>query len=173
MTRRLLTIVAVLMAMGSAAKAQDSNLVFQDKPRPLPDIAFQDEAGATHKLAEFRGKTVLLNIWATWCWPCRKEMPTLDRLQAALGGKRFEVVALSIDMEGLDKVKKFIADLSIQHLPIYIDPTSRVTGDLGVSGLPTTLLIDPSGEELARLIGPAEWDSADMQTLLKKYIQPK
>lgn len=162
----------VLVAMGNAAKAQDSNLVFQDKPRSLPNISFQDEAGATHKLEEFRGKTILLNLWATWCWPCRKEMPTLDRLQATLGSERFQVITLSIDTEGLDKVKKFFADLNVQHLPIYVDPTTRVTGDLGVSGLPTTLLIDPRGEELARLIGPAEWDSADMQTLLRKYIQP-
>jgi len=168
--KRLLIIVVALMAANGTSQAQDSSLVFQDKPQPLPNIEFQDGNGATHKLDEFRGKTILLNIWATWCWPCRKEMPTLDRLQAALGSEHFRVLTLSIDTEGLDKVKKFFADLNVQNLPIYIDPTTRVSGDLGVSGLPTTLLIDPNGQELARLIGPAEWDSAEMQALLKKHI---
>jgi len=170
MMKKLLIIASILAAINGPAQAQEGGLIFQDKPQPLPDIEFKDGDGATHKLHEFRGKTILLNIWATWCWPCRKEMPTLDRLQATLGSERFQVVTLSIDTEGLDKVKKFFADLNVQNLPIYIDPTTRATGDLGVSGLPTTLLIDPSGRELARLIGPAEWDSAEMHALLKKHI---
>ncbi len=112
-----------------------------------------------------RGKVVLLNIWATWCTPCRKEMPTLDRLQTALGGTDFEVVALSIDRR-MDAVRKFFAEIGIQKLAMYLDSSAKATRQLGAVGLPTTLLIDREGREIARLIGPAEWDSPDIAAFI-------
>ena len=109
-------------------------------------------------LADFRGKLLLLNIWATWCGPCREEMPTLDRLQTRLGGADFEVVALSIDREGVDAVRDFYAELELNALRIYVDTSTMTPINLNVLGIPTTLLLDRNGRELGRYTGPAEWD---------------
>ena len=166
----------ILLALGATLLVQPaiaialSSFVMLDTPKPLPPITFQDVGGRTGGLADFSGKTVLLNVWATWCIPCRKEMPTLDRLQAQLGGPDFEVVTLSIDRGGIEAVRKFYAELGIQHLAAHVDPTSAAAGNLGVVGLPTTLLIDGKGRELGRLIGPAEWDSPEMVAFLKAHI---
>src|SRR5882724_5579336 len=138
----------ILLALGVALLVQPaiavalSNFVMLDTPKPLPPIAFQNMGGRTGALADFSGKVVLLNVWATWCLPCRKEMPTLDRLQAALGGADFEVVTLSIDRGGPAVVKKFYADIGVEHLAIRIDSTSQAGFVLATAGLPTTLLLD-------------------------------
>src|SRR3546814_2217971 len=102
---------------------------------------------------------ILLNIWATWCGPCREEMPTLDRLQARLGGPDFEVVALSIDRAGIAVVSEFYDEIRVQHLAEYIDESAKAAGQLNAVGLPTTLLIDREGQEIGRQVGPAEWDA--------------
>ena len=149
------------------------NFVLRDAPAPVPELSFTDGDGKPQSLADFRGKIVLLNIWATWCLPCRKELPTLDRLQAALGGADFEVVMLSVDRRGLDVVKKFYAEIGIQNLAIHIDASSRAGFALATEGLPTTLLIDRQGKEIGRLIGPAEWDAPDMVEFLKPIIAQK
>jgi thiol-disulfide isomerase/thioredoxin len=122
-------------------------------------------------LADFRGKVVLLNIWATWCAPCRREMPTLERLQAELGGPDFEVVALSIDRKGLSVVKEFYEELGLQQLGIYVDASGTASRELSALGIPTTLLIDHEGNEVGRLAGPAEWDSPEMVTFIRGYIE--
>ncbi len=132
-------------------------------------IQFEDADGRSRSLSDFRGKIVLLNIWATWCVPCRKEMPTLDRLQTALGGADFEVVALSIDRR-MDVVRKFFADVGIQKLAMYLDSSAKATRQLGAVGLPTTLLVDREGREVGRLIGPAEWDSPDIAAFISCVI---
>src|SRR5262249_34528033 len=121
-------------------------------------------------LADFKGKVVLLNIWATWCGPCRKEMPALDRLQAALAGPDFEVVALSIDRGGMDAVRKFFADIGIRNLAMYLDSSGQALRTLSALGLPTTLLIDREGREIGRLIGPAEWDSPEMVEFVRCVV---
>jgi thiol-disulfide isomerase/thioredoxin len=141
-------------------------------PLALPNIAFEDEKGEPLTLAHFRGKVVLLNIWATWCPPCRKEMPTLDRLQQRLGGPDFDVVALSIDHEGVPAVKRFFKEIDVKALAIYIDKTVRAGFDLGVVGVPTTLLIDRSGQEIGRVAGPAEWDSPEVVETIRRYLKP-
>jgi len=133
-----------------------------DTPQPLPEIAFTNERGDMRTLDHWRGRIVLLNVWATWCGPCREEMPTLDRLQATLGGERFEVVALSIDRAGAGVVRRFFDEIGIKHLDIFIDETMKASRDLKILGLPGTLLIGPNGQELGRLIGPAEWDTPAM-----------
>lgn len=147
-----------------------SSFSMLDAPRPLPELRFLDGAGKETTLAAFRGKAVLLNLWATWCVPCREEMPTLDRLQAELGGPGFEVVALSIDRAGLDVVRKFYGEIGIRRLAMYIDGSGRATRELGVLGLPTTLLVDREGRELGRLIGPAAWDAPEMVAFLKSLL---
>ena len=140
------------------------------EPRELPDVGFSDGDGQSVKLSSFRGKVVLLNVWATWCPPCRKEMPTLDRLQAKLGGSRFEVVALSIDRSGPSVVRSFYDEIEITALRIYIDQSGEASSALNVYGIPATLLIDRAGRELGRKIGPAEWDSPEVIKLIQGYL---
>ena len=139
------------------------------EPRALPDIAFEDGQGRKRTLGDFRGRVVLLNLWATWCAPCREEMPTLDRLQQKLGGPGFEVLALSIDADGAAAVKRFYDETGIRALATYVDPTMRATGSLAVIGVPTTLLIDRGGREIGRRAGPVHWDSPEAVRLIAGY----
>jgi thiol-disulfide isomerase/thioredoxin len=133
--------------------------------RKLPMLAFQDAAGQSKTLADWKGRTVLVNLWATWCIPCRKEMPALDALEDKLGSPQFEVVAVNIDTRNLDKPKAWLHDAGIGHLAYYSDANAKVFQDLKVAGkaigMPTTLLVDPNGCEIASLSGPAEWASPD------------
>lgn len=142
------------------------------QPTPLPELHFVDGQGRGMTFADFRGRLVLLNLWATWCVPCRKEMPTLDRLQAALGGPGFQVVPLSIDRGGLPVVKAFYRQLWLKALGIYNDPTGQAASDLGAVGIPTTLLVDRDGREIGRKAGPADWDSPQAIAVLRRYIAP-
>lgn len=132
-----------------------------DAPREILSPPFVDGAGRDLTLDDFRGRVVLLNIWATWCAPCREEMPTLDRLQAQLGGDDFHVLPLSIDRAGLSPVQRFYEEIGIEHLGQYLAEDIRAMLAFAVIGLPTTLLIDRRGRERGRLMGPAEWDSAE------------
>lgn len=165
----------LLLAGMAIASAQPlpKNFIQYEAPKPIASIAFEDDQGRPRSLAEFRGKIVLLNIWATWCGPCRREMPSLDRLQGLLGGSDFEVVALSIDRAGLAPVRKFYADVGIRNLAIYIDSSGKATRELATVGVPATLLIDRDGRELGRLVGPAEWDEPDIVQFLKRVIAQK
>lgn len=142
------------------------------EPWPLPRLNFLNGGGRAIDLEAFRGKVVLLNIWATWCIPCRKEMPALDRLQAHLGGVNFEVVAVSIDRAGLASVRDFYDELGLRFLAIYIDPSMDISSSLRVVGIPTTLLINREGKEIGRVIGPVEWDSPAVIEAIRKYLPP-
>jgi thiol-disulfide isomerase/thioredoxin len=157
-------------AASSPAPASGLRLVPAKKPAPLPEVRFTDGEGRPLTLADFRGRMVLLNVWATWCTPCREEMPTLDRLQAQLGGPDFEVVALSIDHDGIAAVRKFYREISIKHLRSYNDPEMRATTALGVLGIPATLLIDREGREIGRALGPAEWDAPEVVETIRKHL---
>jgi thiol-disulfide isomerase/thioredoxin len=139
-------------------------------PQPLPEIQFENRQGEAMSLADFRGKVVLLNIWATWCAPCRREMPTLDRLQATLGGPDFQVVALSIDRQGLPAVQEFYEEIGLETLPIYVDRSGSAQRALSVLGVPTTLLLDREGNEIGRHLGPAEWDAPEIVAFLRDYL---
>lgn len=139
-------------------------------PRVLPEIAFVDGTGRPRTLSDFRGRTVLLNVWATWCPPCREEMPSLDRLQKSLGGPGFEVVALSLDAGGADEVKRFYQETGIGSLAIYVDPGMRATAKLATPGVPTTLLIDAKGRELGRHAGPAQWDGEEAMRAISRHV---
>jgi thiol-disulfide isomerase/thioredoxin len=145
--------------------------VFKKEPEALAEFTFLDGDGKEVSLESWRGRVVLLNLWATWCAPCRKEMPALDRLQSALGSAKFEVVALAVDRAGLAGARKFLDGLKPAALKLYADPTARAGALLKAVGMPTTLLIDAEGRELGRLVGPAEWDSEDARRLVQAALR--
>lgn len=145
-------------------------LVFAQTPAALPDLPITDETGAEHRLAEYRGKYVVLNFWATWCAPCRSEMPTLDRLQAELGGDHLAVVPVATLRNTVPGVQRFFAQENVAHLPIRLDPEAAMARKLGILGLPVTLILNPQGQEVARLIGEADWDSDSAKAILKAMI---
>ncbi len=147
--------------------------VFKKTPEAVPELKFQDRNGQEITLTNWKGRVVLLNLWATWCLPCRKEMPALDKLQAELGSDKFEVVALSVDRTGIAGARKFLDETKIEKLALYADPSARLGSTLKAAGLPTTLLIDGEGREVGRLIGPAEWDSPEAVRLIKAVIDRK
>lgn len=147
-----------------------AQMSLHDTPQVMPGFRFEDGNGRSLTLADFAGKVVLLNIWATWCIPCREEMPTLDRLQAELGGPEFEVVALPIDRGGLEAVQEFFSEIGIERLAVYLDRSGKAANVLGAVGLPTTLLIDREGRELGRLVGPAEWDAPEMLDAIRGHL---
>ena len=143
-------------------------------PLKVPDLAFQDAGGKPLTLANWRGRTVLLNLWATWCVPCRKEMPALDALQQKLGSPDFQVVAINIDTRDPGKPKAFLKELGIDKLAYYADPTAKTFQDLKAIGrafgMPTTLLVDRQGCEIGTIAGPAEWASDDAVKLIQAAL---
>jgi thiol-disulfide isomerase/thioredoxin len=155
----------------AAKTGQMAAFVKKKAPEALPEITFNDAGGKTLTLADFKGKTILLNLWATWCAPCREEMPSLDRLQKALGSDKFEVVALSLDRKGAEAAKKFLDEAKVTSLKLYIDATAKQGTTLRVIGMPTTLLIDQEGREIGRLTGPAEWDSEEAKKLIEAALK--
>jgi len=140
-------------------------------PRRVPELAFRDATGQAKTLGDWRGRLVLLNLWATWCVPCRKEMPALDALEAKLGGPGFDVVAINIDTRDPEKPKAWLKEVGVERLPYYADPSAKVFQDLKLAGsafgMPTTLLVDPAGCEIGALAGPAEWASEDAVKLIE------
>ena len=145
--------------------------VFKKTPEPLPEVSFLDGTGKERTLKDWRGKVVVLNLWATWCAPCRKEMPGLDRLQGQLGSDKFEVVAVSADKTGIEGAKKFLDQVKAEKLAIYTDPGVRITSTLKVIGMPATIVIDREGREVGRLVGPAEWDSPEAKALIAAVMK--
>lgn len=145
--------------------------VFRKPPEAIPEFKFEDGTGTVKTLADWKGKVVLLNLWATWCAPCRKEMPALDRLQKELGSNKFEVVALSLDRAGAGPSKKFLDDIKVTNLKLYVESTSKSFAALRTTGLPTTILINADGLEVGRLTGPAEWDSPDAKRLVQSILK--
>jgi thiol-disulfide isomerase/thioredoxin len=156
---------------GALNVGEMARFVFKKAPEPLPEVKFVDDSGKERTLKDWHGRTVLLNVWATWCIPCRKEMPSLEKLQAALGSKAFEVVAISADRGGIDAAKKFLDQIKVSKLGLYADPTVRLAANLKVVGMPATLLVDGEGREIGRLLGPAEWDTEDARTLIRSTIK--
>lgn len=145
------------------------------KPLGLSELTFNGLDGNPVVMSEFKGRTVLLNLWATWCAPCRKEMPALDKLQAEMGGEAFEVVAVNLDRGGAEKPKAFLKEIGVSQLGFYNDPTNRLLKDLRTkaraTGLPTTILVGPSGCEIGTMYGPAEWASDEAKALVSAILQ--
>ena len=152
------------------ARGEVAALTLPKVPRKVPDLSFNGPDGKRKTLADFRGRTVLLNLWATWCIPCRAEMPALDKLQATVPGRDFEVVAINIDTARLDKPKAFLAEAKVTNLAYYADPAAEVFQTLRqshkIQGLPATMLIDKDGCEIGLMAGPADWGSADALALV-------
>lgn len=154
----------------SLATGQMINFTLSAEAKPAPEVHFTDREANPWALVDFRGKVVLVNLWATWCGPCIREMPALDRLQAELGGADFEVLAIAQDRKGLEVVLPFVQKHGLTQLRVYVDPASRAPRAFGVLGLPASLLIDRAGNEVGRLIGPAEWDSPEALALIRHFI---
>lgn len=150
---------------------QVAGFVFKSAPEELPTALFVDAEGRERTLADWKGKVVLLNLWATWCAPCRKEMPALDRLQASLGSEKFEVVAVSVDRTGIEGARKFLDEINVRRLAVLADPSARMATTLKAIGLPATLLIDAEGREIGRMVGPAEWDAPEAKALIRAALQ--
>lgn len=166
----LLTALSIAFAPVASAQEATKTFIMHSAPKPLASISFADEQGQKRSLSEFKGKVVVLNIWATWCVPCREEMPTLDRLQAALGGADFEVMPLSVDRGGLDIVSKFFAEIGVNRLSKYTDTSGQVLRSVNAVGLPTTLIVDRAGNEVGRVVGPVEWDAPEVVKLLRTIM---
>src|SRR6266576_7144441 len=158
------------------AHGEMAALTMATAPLRLPDLAFEDADGKPRKLSEWRGRTVLVNLWATWCVPCRKEMPALDSLQTKLGGKDFEVVAVNINTRDPEKPKNFLKDANLTRLDYFSDQKAKVFQDLKTIGralgMPTSVLVDGQGCEIATIAGPAEWGSDDAVKLITAAMKP-
>jgi thiol-disulfide isomerase/thioredoxin len=156
------------------ARGEIAALAVNATPKPPPAIAFTGPDGQAASLSDFRRKTILVNLWATWCVPCRQEMPALDRLQAELGGQDFQVVAINVDTRNPDKPKAWLQENGIRNLAYYADPAGKLLQVLQKSGhvvgLPTTFVVDPSGCEIALLKGPAEWASPDAMVFMRAAL---
>lgn len=174
----LALIFVLFQAMGpggssprALAKGSMAKFSFSASPTRLPDLSFVDAGGTKRTLYDFRGKLVLVNLWATWCGPCKTEMPTLDRLQAELGGPNFEVVAISLDREGPEIAAKFLREAGLEHIAVYNDPTGRITPALQAFALPVTVLVDARSRHLGRVTGPAEWDTPEAKALIRHFME--
>lgn len=145
-------------------------LVRVNPPNLLSGVNFTDSDGHARNLGEWRGKVVLVNLWATWCAPCKREMPSLDRLQAKLGGADFAVLPISLDRTGPEKPRQFLASNGLKNLDLYLDRDSKLMEIMRAPGLPLSVLIDRQGREFARIAGPAEWDTAEAETMIRAAI---
>jgi thiol-disulfide isomerase/thioredoxin len=168
--------VALSEKLAPLAHGEVAALTMATTPLKIPDLAFDDASGQPKKLSDWRGRTVLVNLWATWCVPCRKEMPALDGLQSKLGGPDFEVVAVNIDTRDPEKPKNFLKEENLTRLGFFADQKAKVFQDLKnvgrALGMPTSVLVDAQGCEIATIAGPADWASDDAVKLIKAAIKP-
>ncbi|GIX14198.1 MAG: thioredoxin [Paracoccaceae bacterium] len=154
-----------------AARAGDMRkLVVHDAPRPRWSAAFQAEGGGSMTLADLAGRVVLLNFWATWCAPCREEMPALDALQREMGGPDFAVVTVATGPNQPAAMRRFFAEAGVAHLPLHADPRGLLAREAGILGLPATIILDRDGREIARLTGAADWASPEAKALIARII---
>ncbi len=165
------TAVAGVTEISALRHGDMKKLNFHSTPRETSTVEFilPDGAGKG-TLADYRGKYVVVNFWATWCPPCRKEMPTLSALQASLGGDRFEVVTIATGNNRPADVKKFFDKIGVTNLPRNQDKRSSLARDMGVLGLPTTVIIDPEGREIGRMTGDADWNSDSARAIFKALL---
>jgi thiol-disulfide isomerase/thioredoxin len=166
--------IATAERMAPFARGEVAAMTAARRPIRLPDLTFRDGAGTERRLSDWQGRTVLFNLWATWCVPCRKEMPALDELQAKLGGRDFEVVAVNIDTRDPDKPRAWLKEVGIERLAYYTDTSAKVFQELKqvgkAWGMPTTVLVDGAGCEIGTLAGPAEWASDDAIKLVNAAL---
>ena len=171
--------VAVALMSGAAiaaepqkkTKAAIPGLLLTETPQKPPLIVFYDRDGSQQTLAQFKGKLLVVNLWATWCVPCVAEMPSLSRLQSAMDGRDFAVIAVNQDRDDA-AAARFYDKLNIKNLPVYTDPRNVSAKQWDVPGLPATFIVDPFGREVARLFGSTEWDAPEMQAFLETHLPP-
>ena len=166
-------VLAAANPLKALAKGPLAAFLVHQSPNDIPAFTFKDETGSPVTLERWKGKVVLLNLWATWCLPCRKEMPSLAALQKELGSEAFEVVALSIDRKGAEASAAFLKEVGADSLRLYTDTDSKSLAALQALGLPATLLIDRNGKEVGRLLGPAEWASPEAMRLVEAALAEK
>ena len=168
MRRSLITLLVIVGAFATfpvflhklfPVRLTDAQFVIHNHPRKLPVFSFSDALGRMLTLNDFRGSFILVNVWATWCPPCKQEMASLDHLALLLADKNIKIAPISIDVSGISTVRPFYDRLGLNNLTIYVDPSKRVMDALGITGIPTTLLIGKEGREIGRMIGPAQWDT--------------
>jgi len=162
--------VADIAALEALRAGTMKKLVFLSEPAPVSDIEFTDPEGGQHQLSDWKGKYVLLNFWATWCAPCRKEMPGLEEIQAEFGGDAFEVVPIATGRNALPGIRRFFEEVGVANLPILLDPKQKLARDMAVLGLPITVILNPEGQEIARLRGDAEWNSDSAKAIISQLI---
>jgi thiol-disulfide isomerase/thioredoxin len=177
----LIALVAVYLFQGTGRKVADAPaaetastlaaFIKHPAPKNIATFSFADGKGAPLDLSHWKGKVVLLNLWATWCGPCRKEMPELSQLQKLLGSNDFEVVAISEDLKGVEASAAFLKDSGAENLALYVDPKMTALSALQSIGMPTTVLISRDGKEIGRLLGPADWASKDAQDMVKAALK--
>ena len=143
-------------------------VIVSERP-DFPKAAFMNDAEQPVQIGDFRGRVVLVNLWATWCAPCLVEMPALNRLQERLGGEDFDVIAISLD-KNADKARQWLKDNEINNLAFYSDQRLTLHDDFGAAGLPTSYLIDPKGRLIGYLEGDAAWDAADAESLIEHFV---
>lgn len=169
MKRALLPVLLLLAALAGVAALQSA----QRGPRTgyaAPDFALPDLTGVTHRLSAYRGKVVFLNLWTTWCPPCRMEMPAMERLHRSLSGRDFVMLAVSEDEGGADAVAPFVAELGLSF-PVLLDPEARLSPRFGVTGYPETFIIDRDGNVVNHIIGPAAWQSEEMMSYFAALLE--
>lgn len=153
------------------ARGSLGKLLVAREPRAVADDAsFSNVKGERHTLADWKGKVVLVNVWATWCGPCKLEMPSLDRLQGKMGGPNFTVLAVSVNRDGVGKPQAFFQENKITNLEVLNDETSQFTSKMKAGGLPATVLLDREGREIARILGPAEWDLEEALSMIREAV---
>ncbi len=148
-------------------------LIFHAEPQPVSAAAFENADGGEMTLADFRGKHVLVNFWATWCAPCREEMPSLNALQKDLGGERFEVVTIATGRNSPAGMRRFFEEVGVDALPMHRDPKQALARSMAVLGLPISVILDPGGREIARLRGDADWSSDSATAIIRAMIAPQ
>lgn len=158
-------------ALQEMREGEMKKLVFHAEPKPAGTTFFLAADGGEHSLGEFRGKVTVLNFWAVWCAPCRKEMPSLDALEQALGGEDFAVLPIATGRNTLPAIEKLYADTGVTSLPIYTDLPQALSREMGVFGLPVTVILDRDGQEIARMTGDADWNSDNAKAILTAIIE--
>lgn len=143
--------------------------VFKE-PLDAPQTKFTGRDGEELSFADFKGRVVLVNFWATWCAPCVHEMPDLNRLQKAIGGSSFQVITMSLDRQGYQVIDPFFEDAGIDSLEAYLDRSNKLSLEVGATGLPTSILLDKNGRIIARVVGPLEWDGPTAIEFIQKAI---
>jgi thiol-disulfide isomerase/thioredoxin len=165
--------LAEMSGLETLREGDMKKLSFHASPEAAPDVAFEDADGGEMTLAAYEGRHVVVNFWATWCAPCRHEMPTLSALQDALGSEDFEVVTIATGRNAAPAMKKFFDDIGVDNLPLHRDPKSALARAMGVFGLPITVLLDPEGREVARLQGDADWNSDSAREIIAAWIDDR